>query len=36
MLETAIDLLDQLENAIPDENYDNPDEYLRKEKLHED
>ena len=29
MLETAIDLLDQLEDAIPD---DNPDEYLRKEK----
>ena len=32
MLETAIDLLDQLEDAIPDEHYDNPDEYLRKEK----
>ena len=32
MLETAIDLLDQLEDAIPDEHYENPDEYLRKEK----
>ena len=31
-LQTAIDLLDQVEDAIPDEHYDNPDEYLRKEK----
>ena len=32
MLETAIDLLDQLEIAIPDTHYDNLEEYLKSKK----
>ena len=31
-LKTAIELLDQLQDAIPDEHYDNPEEYLKDKK----
>ena len=32
MLETAVDLFDLLQDVIPDDHYDNPEEYLKNKK----